>query len=88
MDDDKYKPMVKDLMKIRRDKNAKKGMVYGFFHILRFLLIKPAPHISRNSSMVNNVSFILPSDKSNDPRNGNFHLDKYLTFVLLVPAWL
>lgn len=86
MDDDKYKPMVKDLMKIRRDKNAKKG--YTAFFIFFDLLIKPAPHISRNSSMVNNVSFILPFDKSNDPRNGNFHLDKYLTFVLLVPAWL
>lgn len=46
MDDDKYKPMVKDLMKIRRDKNAKKGMVYGFFHILRPLDQTCAPHFS------------------------------------------
>lgn len=44
MDDDKYKPMVKDLMKIRRDKNAKKGMVY-FFHILP-LDQTCAPHFS------------------------------------------
>ena len=41
MDDDRYKPVLKDLIKIRREKNAKEG--YGFFHNLS---MKLAPHIS------------------------------------------